>query len=109
MAIVLAGSWGEKKPDTRGMTQYDAEQDAAKAAARARAAVGAVDSVADLRRVADLFSQVWAAPQAPPMPHDIMRSLVHAGGGSTRLSGPAGLLARRWPCSDRPPTPDVTR
>lgn len=62
------------------MTQRDAEQDAGKAAARAGAAVGAVDSVADLRRVADLFSQVWAAPQAPPMPHDIMRSLVHAGG-----------------------------
>ena len=62
------------------MTQHDAEQDAANAAARAGAAVGAVDSVADLRRVADLFSRVWAAPQAPPMPHDIMRSLVHAGG-----------------------------
>lgn len=62
------------------MAQYDAEQHAAKAAARARVAVEAVDSVADLRRVADLFSRVWAAPQAPPMPHDIMRSLVHAGG-----------------------------
>jgi predicted GNAT superfamily acetyltransferase len=62
------------------MAHHDAEQDAAKAAARARVAVRAVDSVADLRRVADLFSQVWAAPQVPPMPHDIMRSLVHAGG-----------------------------
>src|SRR5215472_17648180 len=54
----------EKKPDTRGMTQHDAEEDAAQAAARAGAVVGAVDSVADLRRVADLFSRVWAAPQA---------------------------------------------
>jgi predicted GNAT superfamily acetyltransferase len=62
------------------MTQHDAGQDAANAAAQAGAAVKAVDSVADLRRVAELFSQVWAAPQAPPMPHDIMRSLVHAGG-----------------------------
>jgi predicted GNAT superfamily acetyltransferase len=62
------------------MTQHDAEQDAAKAAARARVAVEAVGSVADLRRVAELFSRIWAAPQAPPMPHDIMRSLVHAGG-----------------------------
>jgi predicted GNAT superfamily acetyltransferase len=62
------------------MTQYDAEQDAAEAAARAGAAVGTVDSVADLRRVAELFSRVWAAPQAPPVPHDLMRSLVHAGG-----------------------------
>ena len=62
------------------MAQHDAGQDAAKAAARARAAVEAVDSVAGLRRVADLFARVWAAPQAPPMPHDVMRSLVHAGG-----------------------------
>ena len=62
------------------MTGHDAEQDAAKAAARARAAVEEVDSVAGLREVADLFSRVWAAPQVPPMPHDIMRSLVHAGG-----------------------------
>jgi predicted GNAT superfamily acetyltransferase len=62
------------------VTRDDAEQDAAKAAARARAAVEAVDSVAGLRQVADLFSRVWAAPQIPPMPHDIMRSLVHAGG-----------------------------
>lgn len=62
------------------MTQHDAEQDAAHAAARARAAIEAVESVAGLRRVADLFSRVWDAPQAPPMPHDIMRSLVHSGG-----------------------------
>ncbi len=39
-----------------------------------------MDSVGGLREVADLFSRVWAAPQVPPMPHDIMRSLVHAGG-----------------------------
>ncbi len=36
--------------------------------------------MAELRRVADLFSRIWAAPLVPPMPHDIMRSLVHAGG-----------------------------
>jgi predicted GNAT superfamily acetyltransferase len=62
------------------MTQHDPERDAAEAAARARAAIEAVESVAGLRQVADLFSQVWAAPQAPPMPHDVMRSLVHGGG-----------------------------
>jgi predicted GNAT superfamily acetyltransferase len=62
------------------MTQHDAEQDAAKAAAQGRAAIEPVESVVGLRRVADLFSRVWAAPQAPPMPHDIMRSLAHAGG-----------------------------
>jgi predicted GNAT superfamily acetyltransferase len=59
---------------------HDAGQDAVTAAARARVAVEAVDSVAGLHRVADLFSRVWAAPEAPPMPHDVMRSLVHAGG-----------------------------
>ena len=62
------------------MARHDAEQDAAKAAARARAAVDEVDSPAALRQVAALFSLIWAAPQAPPMPHDVMRSLVHAGG-----------------------------
>lgn len=62
------------------MTALDAEQDAAQAAARARATVTEVDSVAGLREVAELFSRVWVTPQVPPMPHDIMRSLVHAGG-----------------------------
>ena len=62
------------------MAQHDAGQDAVTAAARARVAVEAVDSVAGLHRVADLFARVWAVPQAPPMPHDVMRSLVHAGG-----------------------------
>ena len=83
------------------MTQHDAEQDAAKAAARAHAAIEAVESVAGLRRVAGLFSRVWAVPQAPPMPHDIMRSLVHAGGRvhaavrDDRLIG-AALDGDRW-------------
>jgi len=62
------------------MTLGEAERDAAGAAARAGVVVRAVDSVVDLRAVADLFSRIWAAPLAPPMPHDIMRSLAHAGG-----------------------------
>jgi predicted GNAT superfamily acetyltransferase len=62
------------------MTLGEAEQDAAGAAAWAGVAVRPVDSVVDLRGVADLFSRIWAAPLAPPMPHDIMRSLAHAGG-----------------------------
>ena len=62
------------------MTLGEAEQDAAGAAARAGVVVRAVDSVVDLRGVADLFSRIWAAPLVPPMPHDIMRSLAHAGG-----------------------------
>lgn len=61
-------------------TQGNPEQDAAGAAARAQVAVVTVDSVADLRRVAEMFSRIWAAPLVPPMPHDIMRSLAHAGG-----------------------------
>ena len=61
------------------ITQGDADQDAESAARRAKVTVREVDTVTDLRRVADLFSRIWDAPLVPPMPHDIMRSLVHAG------------------------------
>ena len=54
--------------------------EAAGAAARAGVAVRAVSDVAGLRAVAGLFALVWDAPQVPPMPHDLMRSLAHAGG-----------------------------
>lgn len=54
--------------------------DAARAAARAGVEIRAVGDVAGLRAVADLFAVVWAAPAVPPVPHDLMRSLVHAGG-----------------------------
>lgn len=54
--------------------------DAEHAAAGAGVSVRTVGDVAGLRAVADLFCQVWAAPEVPPMPHDLMRSLVHAGG-----------------------------
>ncbi|MGN6792991.1 MAG: GNAT family N-acetyltransferase [Streptosporangiaceae bacterium] len=62
------------------MTHSDAENDAETAARRADVIVRAVETVADLHRVADLISRIWEAPAAPPMPHDIMRSMVHAGG-----------------------------
>ena len=62
------------------MALGEAEQDAAGAAARAGVVVRAVDSVVELRGAADLFSRIWATPLVPPMPHDIMRSLAHAGG-----------------------------
>jgi predicted GNAT superfamily acetyltransferase len=62
------------------MTLGEAEQDAASAAARAGVVVRAVDSAVELRGMADLFSLIWATPLMPPMPHDIMRSLAHAGG-----------------------------
>jgi predicted GNAT superfamily acetyltransferase len=58
----------------------DAEQDAKIAAARAGVTIREVDAVADLQAVAELFARIWAAPLVAPMPHDIMRSLVHAGG-----------------------------
>jgi predicted GNAT superfamily acetyltransferase len=42
--------------------------------------MGELDTVEGLRGAADLFSRIWEIPSVPPMPHDIMRSLVHAGG-----------------------------
>lgn len=58
----------------------DAEQDAAAAARRARVVIHPVGTVAGLRRVAALFSEVWDAPEVAPMPHDLMCSLADAGG-----------------------------
>lgn len=62
------------------ITQDDAEQDAAAAAARASVVMGELDTVGGLRGAADLFARIWETPSVPPMPHDILRSLVHAGG-----------------------------
>jgi len=42
--------------------------------------MGEVDTVAGLRGAADLFARIWEIPAVPPMPHDVLRSLVHAGG-----------------------------
>ena len=61
-------------------TQDEAERDAAAAAARASVVMGELDTVAGLREAADLFARIWEIPTVPPMPHDILRSLVHAGG-----------------------------
>src|SRR5215472_9413806 len=58
----------------------DAEQDAEAAARRAQVTVLEVDAVAGLLGVAELFSRIWDAPLVAPMPHDLMRSLAHAGG-----------------------------
>jgi predicted GNAT superfamily acetyltransferase len=58
----------------------DAEQDAAAAAVRASVVMGELDTVVGLRGAADLFSHIWETPTVPPMPHDVLRSLVHAGG-----------------------------
>ena len=62
------------------ITQDDAEQDAAAAATRASVVIGELDTVEGLRRAADLFARIWETPSVPPMPHDVLRSLVHAGG-----------------------------
>src|SRR5215469_8993616 len=60
--------------------QGDAERDAQGAARRARTDIREVEAVAGLLEVAELFSRIWDAPLVAPMPHDLMRSLVHAGG-----------------------------
>ena len=62
------------------ITQDAAEQDAAAAAARASVVMAELDTVEGLRGAADLFARIWETPSVPPMPHDIRRSLVHAGG-----------------------------
>jgi len=84
MAKVMAKAWPERTRrsfgDVQVITQDDAERDAAAAAARASVVIGELDTVAGLREAADLFSRIWDTPALPPMPHDIMRSLVHAGG-----------------------------
>ncbi len=42
--------------------------------------MGELDTVAGLREAAGLFARIWETPTVPPMPHDVLRSLVHAGG-----------------------------
>jgi len=58
----------------------DAARDAQRAARRAKVSVREVETVSGLLGVAELISQIWDAPLVPPMPHDLMRSLAHAGG-----------------------------
>jgi predicted GNAT superfamily acetyltransferase len=58
----------------------DAERDAQAAARRAQVTVREVETVSGLLEVAELFSRIWDAPLVAPMPHDLMRSLAHAGG-----------------------------
>jgi predicted GNAT superfamily acetyltransferase len=58
----------------------EAERDAVTAANRADVEVRAVGSVAGLRESAALFARIWDAPEVAPVPHDLLRSLVHAGG-----------------------------
>jgi predicted GNAT superfamily acetyltransferase len=60
------------------MMPGDAERDAVRASEWAGVSVRALEAPEDLRQLADLFSRMWAAP-VPPVPHDVMRSLVHAG------------------------------
>src|SRR5262249_15316282 len=77
------------------ITHGDAERDAAAAAARASVVMGEVDTVAGLRGAADLFARIWGAPAVPPVPHDVLRGLVHAGGrGEGGLSHGALVGAR---------------
>src|SRR5215470_10710734 len=70
----------EQSTNAQQPGQDSAEQDAQAASRRAKVTVREVDTVAGLLGVAELFSQVWDAPLVAPMPHDLMRSLAHAGG-----------------------------
>src|SRR5215831_7518663 len=70
----------ERSTNAQQPEQDSAEQDAQAAFRRANVTVREVDTVAGLLGVAELFSQVWDAPLVAPMPHDLMRSLAHAGG-----------------------------
>jgi predicted GNAT superfamily acetyltransferase len=76
----MCSSPTEQSVDAPQHGQGDAEQDAQSAARRAKVAVCEVDAVAGLLEVAELFSRIWDAPLVAPMPHDLMRSLAHAGG-----------------------------
>jgi len=70
----------ERSTNAQQPEQDIAEQDAQAASRRAKVTVRQVDTVAGLLGVAELFAQVWDAPLVAPMPHDLMRSLAHAGG-----------------------------
>ena len=91
------------------ITQDDAEQDAVAAAARASVVMGELDTVEGLRGAADLFARIWETPSVPPMPHDILRSLVHAGDGCMRPSAMVISWVRLSPCSPLPLIPRATR
>src|SRR5215831_5528605 len=70
----------ERSTPAKQPAQGSAEHDAQSAARRAAVTVREVDAVQGLLGVAELFSQVWDAPLVAPLPHDLMRSLAHAGG-----------------------------
>jgi predicted GNAT superfamily acetyltransferase len=70
----------ERSANARKPALGNAEQDAEAAARRATVTVSEMETVAGLLGVAELFSRIWDAPLVAPMPHDVMRSLAHAGG-----------------------------
>ena len=68
---------------------------AVEAAARAGVRVAAAESIEELRRVSDLFADVWGRnAEGVPVPSELMRSLVHAGGLVSVATAPAngGLI-----------------
>jgi predicted GNAT superfamily acetyltransferase len=85
------------------MRQGSAEQDAEGAARRAKITIREVESPSDLRAVAELVSLIWDSPLLPPMPHDVMRSLVH-GGGCVHAAFRAGELVGASVAIFGPPT-----
>ncbi|MGE5132005.1 MAG: hypothetical protein ACM32E_03735 [Gemmatimonadota bacterium] len=77
-----AAGTGDGSPAAQGASNGDGgpAAEAAGAAAGAGVQVRAVSDVPGLHAVAALFAVIWDTPQVPPMPHDLMRSLAHAGG-----------------------------
>lgn len=60
------------------------------AAARAAVHVAAVEGIEELRRVSDLFADVWGrTAEGVPITSELMRSLVHAGGLVSVATAPA--------------------
>ncbi|MDI6911089.1 GNAT family N-acetyltransferase [Nocardioides sp.] len=79
-------------------TAAQASRAASAAAARAGVTVTGLESIADLRDASALLEAVWGrTPEGVPLPREMMRSLVHAGGlvsaayGTDRLLGVAVL------------------
>jgi predicted GNAT superfamily acetyltransferase len=71
-----------------------AERAAEAAASRASVDVAEVEGMGDLRRIARLFLDIWGpSTEGAPLPSELMRSLMHAGGAVTAATDAEGELA----------------
>ena len=76
-----------------------AAADAASAATAAGVRIELADDIPQLQTVAQFFAEVWQTPQGqPPLPSDVLRTIVHAGGmvhvarGGGDLAGAAVMI-----------------